>query len=84
MFFLVMMHSDKKDKNFDLGTSFQEIQSLVSSLGYRAEEYSKSKQYEMLHANTYVWVLIIYIKSISERAERVCSWIHHEVVSQLS
>lgn len=51
-----------QDKKLDLGTSFQDIQSSVSSLGDRAEEYSKSKLYEVLCVNAHVRVLIIYVR----------------------
>lgn len=52
---LVMTHCRKNEKKLGLGTSFQEIQSPVGGLGYRAKDYSKSKLYEMLYVNAHVW-----------------------------
>lgn len=78
MLFLAMIYCGKKFKSFDLGTDFQEIQPLMSSSGYRVEEYSKSKLYKMLYINAQVWVLIIYVKSISGTAKGICCWIQHD------
>lgn len=48
-----------QDKKFELGTTFQ---SPASSLGYRAEKQSKSKQYEVVCGNAHLCFSVIYVR----------------------